>query len=230
VVYGPFSGTWNDAGNTPHPAQRVGFNFNGPVAVGDTIEFNGNGQLYRITELRDPTGMRPAAVILDRPLTAPILPPRSAASTAPQANYRIVRQARPLQGAEPVDLPTQVVIDFSTPGPLPTDNYNPATGQYTRGLSTLLPSNDILFSPEGRVIGANSVNDTIFLWVRDRSEGMEASQSLVAIYARTGGVAIYPVQPAGPGAVTVPGYPVPACFPGDPYYFAHVGRAKGTGL
>jgi hypothetical protein len=71
---------------------------------------------------------------------------------------------------------------------------------------------DILFSPQGTVIGTAAQYDKITLWVRDRSlDPGEGDQTLITVYCRTNGLASFPVNTDA----SVGG--------GDPYYFTYGG-------
>lgn len=179
-----------------YTANNTGFDFFGglgaggsslwPVQVGDYLEIKNGGPVFRII-----------GVIAD-PLANPQTPnlgnilviSRAADSAVgglglSTMEYRIFRAPRPLQGESPLQLPSEVAIDATTNlafgNPLPT---NPSSGH-----------TDILFAPNGSVIGAGTTTDKIVLWIRDVTldANLPGDQTLVTVYTRTGFIAAHPV-------------------------------------
>jgi prepilin-type N-terminal cleavage/methylation domain-containing protein len=166
---GLFNGTTvQDDPNWPVHGDKI---VNGVMAQpGDYLEVQGGGLLYRITNVT------PSGLLLDR---APVIP-----MTTPTLQYRIIRQPRPLAGETPLKLPQDVIIDTGLSLPPPTN----------------AGSGDLLFSPSGRLLGPLGAQTQVVLWVRDvtRDSPTDNSPVLVSIYARTGFIAVHPVNIAGP--------------------------------
>jgi prepilin-type N-terminal cleavage/methylation domain-containing protein len=140
-----------------------------PVQPGDYLELA--GVPYKINTI-NANGTR---------LTLTTAAPASLVTT----NYRILRQPRPI-GDDPLQMAENIIIDL-TPRGIAGGKYDlPAPG--TVGL-------DILFAPDGRVIGSLAVYDQIILWVRDvtLADGL-GDPALVVIYPRTGLIAVHPVD------------------------------------
>lgn len=132
-------------------------------------------------------GVQYVTLTLDQPLPMRLPIPLDLNSTAigtlAGMIYEIRRPPVPLEGAEPVLLPQDTVIDL---GQLPPNDgtggrvdppYNRLT-RLTPGFSQgfLNPETgqlefnfDILFAPDGRVIGNAANDDRIILWVRDEN-------------------------------------------------------------
>ncbi len=126
----------------------------------------------------------------------------------PRLSYRILRGPRPMIGQQPINLPSDVVIDIpgyaNMPHPpqssvaVPTDSQ---TGQL-----------DILFAPSGKVLRDAGTTGKVVFWVWDSTGNpMAQEQTLVVIYTRTGMVASQPVNVGGV----------------DPYFYIKDGRASG---
>jgi prepilin-type N-terminal cleavage/methylation domain-containing protein len=141
-----------------------------PVLPGDSIELG--GQIYRITSAARRNVPNPGGYL-------------QLASTPPAMatiNYRIIRRARPV-GDEPMTLPQNIIIDLNRG--LGYDlSYDPFTGAY-----------DIMFAPDGRVVGMYAGLDKIILWVRDATVADNLNDpTLVVIYPRTGQIVAHPVD------------------------------------
>jgi prepilin-type N-terminal cleavage/methylation domain-containing protein len=121
-------------------------------------------------------------------------------------DYVFVRGPRPLQGEDPLPLPQDVAIDTVT---------NVTYGN-TRPINPNSLNTEIIFGPDGRVIGQGTSTGKIILWVRDVTQA-NAEQSLIVIYTRTGFIASHPVN-------TLPGTPPYT----DPYSFTRDGRTSGS--
>jgi prepilin-type N-terminal cleavage/methylation domain-containing protein len=150
---------------------------------GDYLEVQGGGLLYRITSVT------PTALALDRAPVNPI--------NTPTPQYRIIRQPRPLLGETPLQLPQDVAIDSGLSLPAPSGAGSP----------------DLLFAPSGRLMGPLGAQSQVVLWVRDttRDQPTDNNPVLVNIHARTGFIAVHPINQSGP----------------DPYSFTRDGRLSG---
>lgn len=150
----------------------------------DYLEINGNGVPHRIIGV-DPAGggLRLASNL---------------SYTVPQTSeFRITRQPQPLRGERDIRLPRKVAVDLilcsATDPPKPAmfqfvGPPNPATGG---GL-------DIIFSPNGNVVGQWTSIDKVILFVRDYTDQdvkTGGSPALVGVQTRTGFIAAHPVDP-----------------------------------
>jgi len=192
MLFGPISKTpgndWvglNTPPGTTYRGQRLAFDYTSstpyPVQVGDRIELNGTGELFRVvgvvTSNINVSGngnpINCPALILDRALPRDVMPPVNG-----RPNFRIIRQPRIIAGMQPVKLPQGVVIDMTgsraavagaiTP-PIDLDSSGaffmsgvssgiavaPISGLTTATMAPRLvapPYIDILFSPSGELI------------------------------------------------------------------------------
>jgi prepilin-type N-terminal cleavage/methylation domain-containing protein len=129
VVFGCFNNNppiWNGLSSFARNAHAVNYAFADGlpsfVQVGDSVEFSGVGEMFRIIFVGgrwrlSPSNADACYLILDRPLPRDILIPVSGAP-----NYRIIRQPRLLPSRQAVKLPASVVIDanptfLGSPGP-----------------------------------------------------------------------------------------------------------------
>jgi prepilin-type N-terminal cleavage/methylation domain-containing protein len=118
------------------------------------------------------------------PLDTTALP---AASSSAGPNYRIIRQARPLPGEQPLNLPDQTAVYL---------NASSGTTAGSWGLPTLSGGYlDIVFAPAGNVMNATSPLYCFF--VQDTGPGV-AAPSLIAITTRSGFIASHPPAPVPP--------------------------------
>jgi prepilin-type N-terminal cleavage/methylation domain-containing protein len=135
-----------------------------------------------------------------------ITPAPSATST----DWRVIRGPRVLAGENPVQLRRDAVIQM----------YDPNRGNLALCQNVPFRSvagqayYEIVFSPEGTVIGKGTVNDLILLWVRDETldDTFAGSPMLVSVNIRNGSVTVHPVN-------TTPG--------ADPYSAVRDGRSSG---
>jgi prepilin-type N-terminal cleavage/methylation domain-containing protein len=151
----------------------------------DYLEINGNGVPHRILGV-DPGG---GGVRL-----ASNLP-----YTIPQTSeFRITRQPQPLQGERDIKLPKKVAIDLilcaasDPPKPAMFRFVGPAPPATSGG------GLDIIFSPNGNVIGQWTDIDKVILFVRDYTDQdvkTGGSPALVGVQTRTGFIAAHPVDP-----------------------------------
>ncbi len=184
-----------------------------PVQVGDYLEVNG-GLPHMITAVGPSDPVNNPKVIDLLTLASPL--PVQIAASNPVAAYRIIRTPR-VAGDEQLQMPDDIGIDLNTnavnglslpmtitfTGPVnASNNTQPVAGTI-----------DILFSPQGAVVGRGTASDALYLWVRDTTLNLgEGDNTLVVVYTRSGAVAAYPVN-NNPGQ--------------DPYSFAKTGRASG---
>ncbi len=158
------------------------------VQPGDYLEMS--GQVFQIQDVipdPGPTGVPQTPTIGD---TIVIYVQSSTFPVPTTSDYKVYRGPRPLPGESVLQLPKDVAVDATTNAtfgnPLPT---NPFTGNV-----------DILFAPDGSVIGQGTIGDKLILWVRDVTQdptadpaNMLGDQSLITVYTRTGFVAAHPV-------------------------------------
>lgn len=182
-------------------ATNVRHGWNGVNAIRGAIRFERAGKFHSFTL---PVTENPGGVIantqtlgsveylilaLDQPLPLPLPLPLDLNTTAIGSVagmiYEISRPPVPLEGAEPVLLPNDTVIDLGQlPDPLDPNGLGTVDPPYNR-LTRLTPgfaqgflnpetnqiefNFDILFAPDGRVIGNAANDDRIILWVRDEN-------------------------------------------------------------
>ena len=98
---------------------------------------------------------------------------------------RVESGPRVWKGETPLLLPQDIVIDIKRCYPPPSAAGSP----------------DILFAPSGRVLGALGAQDRVVLWVRDVTldSPYQNNPVLVSIHARTGFIAVHPVDISNPG-------------------------------
>jgi prepilin-type N-terminal cleavage/methylation domain-containing protein len=158
------------------------------VQPGDYLEVQGGGQVYLIKQVTGPTTPGgPSQALLSRNFQQ---------DGVIIQNYRILRQPRRLAGEEPLPMPQDVVIDFST-NPSTNLPYSQNAPIRTVGAT---PFAEIMFSPSGGVVGQGTATaDKIILWVRDatRDNVTDGEPVLVSIQVRTGMVASNPVDVTG---------------------------------
>src|SRR5579884_4093073 len=159
------------------------------VQAGDYLELFGGGLLYRVTAVGQ-GGTTVTLTVNQTPNTPPL--PTNAGLTATAPNYRIIRQAQPISGEPPLNLPDTVIIDFSvnaTNGNQPLSNLQPSnSGNY-----------DILFDQTGKVVTQKTGSTPIFLWVRDGSSSnandlLVGNPTLIVVQPRTGFIVNAPVN------------------------------------
>ncbi len=155
-----------------------------PVQVGDYVQIRNEPNPHRIIRIISPTEVETLS-----------------ANTGPTdfytSDFRILRTPRPVTGEEPVLLPDDVIIDLG-------------------GRSQIIPENgryDILFTPQGSVVGAAGRAGKIILWVRDVNQNPATAreQTLITVYSRSGAIAAYEVNTGG----------------ADPYSFTYDSRPSG---
>jgi prepilin-type N-terminal cleavage/methylation domain-containing protein len=154
-----------------------------PVQPGDYIELGTTGKVFKINSVNSGTQLT---------LT------QSVPAAVTTKDYRIIRAPRPT-GDDTLEMANNVIIDVQPRGlgyDLPDINKGPI---------------DIMFAPDGRVIGNLASYDKIILWVRDVTfaDG-QGDPTLICIYPRTGLIAAHPVD--------VPN------ISSSPYTFTNTGR------
>jgi hypothetical protein len=268
IVFGPFDRDWaaTPSGTPPIPmgAQRPNFDWTRPnpglvqyATPGDWIEFNNNGRLYQIADVRPPSGSGasalPSFLVLAEPLRETVRPPfaltaDTTLNPGTGSNYRIIRRARPIPGERPADLPDRTVIDLSAPNQTPP--LNPANNKsgidlWFRGVSNAVmtdsfpypfaPHVDIMFAPTGEVINATA--EVIYLWVRENPATPLATMTWYGASTPGGprdpnlDAATNPDNQALIVIYTRTGaimtYPVDQMSPNNPYTHAQTGRGSG---
>ncbi len=129
--------------------------------------------------------------------------------------YHIIRRERPLAGESLLQLPKDMIIDL-------TPEDNPQVDPGTQGFSQF-PGNslDIVFDQRGQLMGDNAAGGKVILRIRNGSKGRtEGDQLLVVVYARTGLIAVQPLD-LTPSASGQPGYYA------NPFSFTMDGKASG---
>ena len=153
------------------------------VQPGDHLELGGN--IYLIV------GIAPKAPLFNTPSTDTLIVTSELNTNVglqvgyASTQYRIIRQPRPI-GDDPLQMPANIIIDLAP---------------RNLGYDLPAPTLDIMFSPDGRVIGPLAAYDKIILWVRDvtvpGAPGDYPPQNdpaLVCIYPRTGLIEAWPVD------------------------------------
>jgi prepilin-type N-terminal cleavage/methylation domain-containing protein len=159
-----------------------------PVQPGDHIIFDGGSTVYQILTVTGPTGPARGGTLTTTPAFPATLVGAGGYNTE---NYRIIRQPRP-DGDEPMQLPVNIIIDVSAKNL----GYDLPAIANTTGI-------DIMFAPDGRVIGPLAGYDKIILWVRDSTVDLDQNDpTLVVIYPRTGLIAAQPVDLSNYNSVT----------------------------
>jgi hypothetical protein len=175
-----------------------------PVQPGDRIVFDGGSTVYEIAAV-SPLGAPGGS------LTTTVPFPALVGYTTTQ--YLIIRQPRP-DGDEPLQMPNNVVIDCTAKG-IQGGIYDllPKLSSTVPQPANTVPHYDIMFAPDGRVIGTFANQEILIFWVRDVTlAGDQGDPTLVVIYPRTGSVAAQPVDLTGYNGT----------FP-NPYTFAKTG-------
>lgn len=182
-----------------------------PVQAGDYFQLKG-GPVHRIQAvIQDQTTQKYTLLQLASAYPNALGAPFDS-NTVYTDQYRIIRQPRRVRDQKALEMPKDIVIDtnqsrnlpaFTAIGSSPPISY-PLAGQC-----------DIVFAPNGAVIGAGAAADRIFLYVRDSSQDnvTAGSPTLIGINCRTGFISSYPVN-----ADT---------SLGDAYYFTKDTRATG---
>jgi prepilin-type N-terminal cleavage/methylation domain-containing protein len=157
--------------NAALPRNLKGNGGNQPVQPGDYLDLA--GQIFLVQSI---TGPRTLTV------TSSFSLPANFTTT----QYRFIRQPRPI-GDDPLQMAENIIIDCQT-----RNVYN---NTYDLQPYISLGPVDIMFAPDGRVIGQLASLDKIILWVRDvtLTDG-QGDPALVCLYPRTGQVADCPVD------------------------------------
>jgi len=180
-----------------------------PVQPGDYIWVNPSTdpRLFQIASV-NPTANPTVGTYT---LATPYVPPDGASAGTPSTTSQIVRRPRPVAGEDTLLLPDDVIIDLSVSIITPEQVIviDPTTQAPTK-----VPSYDILFAPDGSILGAGGRTGKIVLWVRDTNQALttDKEQSLITVFTRGGLIASYAVD-------ITPN--------GDPYSFTRDPRASG---
>jgi type II secretory pathway pseudopilin PulG len=101
-------------------------------------------------------------------------------------DYRIIRRPRVLTGENPLELPQNVVVDFTQSFPA----FAPGQTQF-----------DILFSPSGAVLFTDLTSSKTIFWLRDRTlnpPDPPGDQVLIGVFSRTGQISAHPPDFSNP--------------------------------
>jgi prepilin-type N-terminal cleavage/methylation domain-containing protein len=153
-----------------------------PVQVGDYFQIQG-GPVHLISGV---TINNNAAVglTLASGLPNPI---------GPTTQYRIIRQPRPVLNEPILQFSPGVGIDFNgNPNANPPNSVNLSLNATS--------SQQIMFAPNGAVIGSSAAADRIILFVRNYTldSPFDGGPTLITIYTKTGAIAAFPVDPTDP--------------------------------
>lgn len=178
--------------STGTPAFNFGPTFSADQTVqqGDYLEINGFGVSHYIkdTEPSDPKNFPGRYDMLVLAFDLPQALP------GPVNDFRIMRRPR-VVGDEILELPRTIVVDGTT------NSFYASTLNFIEALPADAAGNvDIMFAPNGAMMAGNSSKAHIVLWVRstDYATAAEGEPTLIVIYANTGLVAAYPVNPGNP--------------------------------
>jgi prepilin-type N-terminal cleavage/methylation domain-containing protein len=118
------------------------------------------------------------------------------------SNYRILRMPRPLLGEATLQLPANMVIDFS----------NGSAFGVNGPLSSAPAGNRILFAPNGMVVNPSPAVGQVLLWIWDSTNNPQDvnKAGIVGVQIRTGFIGAYSVAPGS-----------------NPYLFVAQGRDSG---
>ncbi len=104
--------------------------------------------------------------------------------------FRFVRQPRPLQGEQNLQLPRDMIIDLQLP--------RSEGGTILPGRELVPPPpdwRDIIFSPRGSLQGTNSLSGKVVLRIRNSTRDVrDGDQTFIVIYTRSGVIAAHPVN------------------------------------
>lgn len=168
------------------------------------IRFNKSGKYHAFTTTDTELASAEAAgrnprLLLAEPLELPIpystgqLPPVDWSADVPYTTarygvpYEILLGNIPVEDAEPITLPTGIVIDlgFLSSGP-PPPPVVPDAAQFR--LSQIPPDGfgnwDIMFAANGQVLGSAAASPLLSIWLREETAGVDAVN--VGIYANPG--------------------------------------------
>lgn len=158
------------------------------IQAEDYVELFGSGQVHRITAVAVPGIARPDGITPKA--TALISPPVAYAIGQPAASYRVIRAPR-VVADETLQLPNEIIVDLSI---------------------SQAGSGDVMFSPSGKLMGANDNLDFLAFWVRDVNgkNAFDIEPTLIAVWNRSGMVVAHPPATGG-----------------DPFLFIKDGRSSG---
>jgi type II secretory pathway pseudopilin PulG len=190
------------------------------VQVGDFLTFDvAPYTTYRINSVT-PQANGTALTFAAQDGTATGPPAISQNPTGPtiqnEPGFHITRQARPMAGEAVLPLPKDVIIDLTQPSAQNPAGFSQLPGVSNPNFATGAGDNalDIIFNPRGGLTGMNSitggvtagnpVGGTIILWVRDATKTPPAGENaLIAVYSRTGFIAVHPPDLASWGTPNV---------------------------
>ncbi len=185
------------------------------VQRGDYLQLYDGGQPHYILDTDDdPTKPITKFQLFIRTAGAPDTPPQVGNQVlGPYTQYRILRGPRPVFGEQPLVMPQDVGIDIET---------NTIYGNALPGYANKL---DILFSPDGPIVGRGTTTGRIILWVRDYTQRLQTDdQTLIVVHARTGFISAHKVD-----ITPDPNPPLnnPKHIFLNPYSFTQDGRTSG---
>jgi prepilin-type N-terminal cleavage/methylation domain-containing protein len=192
------------------------------VQPGDYLEVNYSGNVHLISAVTLNANATTTLTLNSAVPAFGTLVPGAAPQKPYATTYRILRQPRLLIGEEIKSLGADLVIDFnpwSPPAPAPsfaTTSLNVPTRTVVKDPTATPPTTvtyyEILFSPNGSVVGLGTTAGKIVLWLTDKAiTNTPAPPALVAINTRTGFIGAYEANITGT----------------DPYSFTEDGRSGG---
>jgi type II secretory pathway pseudopilin PulG len=127
--------------------------------------------------------------------------------------FRFVRQPRPLQGEQNLQLPRDMIVDLALP--------RAQGGSILPGLTIAPPPPDrydIIFTPRGSLQGTNALLGKVVLRIRNATRDVrDGDQTFIVIYTRSGVIAAHPVNLDTDAAGNLV----------DPYLFLRDGQTSG---
>jgi prepilin-type N-terminal cleavage/methylation domain-containing protein len=128
---------------------------------------------------------------------AKLFPVRSYRYPYQTQDYRIIRQPRVLTGENPLELPQNVVVDFTFTPPMTTPNLS-----FVPGLAPGQTQVDILFSPSGALLSTDqTIGSKAIFWLRDRTlnpPDPPGDQVLIGVFFQTGQISAHPPDLSNP--------------------------------
>lgn len=156
------------------------------VQPGDYLELNGGGPVYVIDQVEGPNTL----ILLNTQLQL----------AAPASNYRIIRQPRRLLGEDMLTLPQDMAIDLSLSNPLDYTSTLWSRAVPSRQIGGPLAGGanvyEIMFTPQGNVVGQGTVSGKIIIWMRNTTKDVTdpGAVTLVCVQIRTGFIAAHPIS------------------------------------
>src|SRR5579864_1420022 len=132
-----------------------------------------------------------------------------------ERGFHIIRQSRPRAGESSLKLPKDIIVDLNLSS-IPAMNLN------------VTDNLDVLFNPNGGVMGSNALGGKVVLWIVDSSKPRvpqvganpppsKGENNLIAVYNRTGFIAAHPAN--------ISNYTNPPAY--DPFSFVRDGKSSG---